>query len=97
VIVEELRRAAEFNRHNLVADEVFMEAQLIVCRNVLIYFNDALQKRALDLFGRSLQRGGYLLVGRSESLAASPAEADMFQALPGEANIYRRISGVRHV
>lgn len=97
VVAEELRLAVEFNRHNLVADEVFMEAQLIVCRNVLIYFNDALQRRALDLFGRSLQRGGYLLLGRAESLTDNSPEAHMFQPLPGDQNFYRRIAGGRHV
>lgn len=94
VIAEALRDAVEFNRHNLVADDVFMEAQFIVCRNVLIYFGDALQARVVDLFARSLQRGGYLLLGRAESLPAT--DAALFQHLDGD-NVFRRGAGDVHV
>lgn len=94
VVVEDLRKAVEFNRHNLVVDDVFMEAQLIVCRNVLIYFGEALQQRVVNLFARSLQRGGYLLLGRAESLPVG--DAGLFQHLPGD-NVYRRGPGAAHV
>jgi chemotaxis protein methyltransferase CheR len=92
-ISEELRRAVEFNPHNLVVDDVFMEAQFIVCRNVLIYFGAALQERVVHLFARSLQRGGYLLLGRAESLPETGADVALFQHLAGD-NVYRRSTGV---
>lgn len=94
---DELRGAVEFNRHNLVADDVFMEAQLIVCRNVLIYFGSELQDRVVQLFTRALQRGGYLLLGRAESLPEPSATADAFQRMGDDMNVYRRIRGGRHV
>lgn len=57
-----------FNEHNLVADSVFGEMQLVLCRNVLIYFNQKLQNRAISLFYKSLVRSGFLCLGTKESL-----------------------------
>lgn len=54
--------------HNLVSDRSFNEFQLIVCRNVLIYFNKQLQKHVLDLFDKSLETLGYLALGSKETL-----------------------------
>ncbi len=63
----------EFVEHNLVTDDAFLETQLLICRNVLIYFGEALQKRTLGVFERSLQRGGFLVLGSSESMLDSDA------------------------
>lgn len=79
----------EFTLHNLATDEVFLEAQLIVCRNVLIYFGEELQARAIDLFARSLCRGGYFLLGQSESLLGATTEP-RWQAIEANYNLYRR-------
>lgn len=70
---ESLRRKIVFAHHNLVSDGVFCEVQLILCRNVLIYFNDDLQRRVLDLFHKSLVRGGFLCLGTRENLRAAEA------------------------
>lgn len=67
-IYKRLRQKIVFAHHNLVSDGVFCEVQLILCRNVLIYFNDELQKRVLELFHNSLVRGGFLCLGTRESL-----------------------------
>ena len=56
-----------FVRHNLATDAVFCEANLILCCNVMIYFQRPLQCRALGLFADSLVRGGHLCLGRRES------------------------------
>ncbi len=77
----------EFVEHNLVTDDAFLETQFIVCRNVLIYFGDALQARALGVFGRSLERGGYLLLGTAESiLDGDPA----WSTVQPELRVFRR-------
>lgn len=60
-----------FAEHNLVTDGVFCEAHLILCRNVMIYFNDRLQARVLRLFADTLVRGGFLCVGDRENLRAA--------------------------
>ena len=80
----------EFVLHNLVTDDVFMETQLIVCRNVLIYFGMPLQTRALDLFSRSLERGGFLLLGCAENIASDDAS---WTAAQPELRIFRKRSG----
>lgn len=69
---EGLRRRVTFANHNLVCDGVFCEAHLILCRNVLIYFADALQDRVLGLFRDSLVRGGFLCLGNRESISFAP-------------------------
>ncbi|SEP13808.1 MULTISPECIES: CheR family methyltransferase [unclassified Luteibacter] len=68
-----LRRNVTFFNHNLVTDVVFCEAHLILCRNVLIYFNNTLQDRTLGLFRDSLVRGGFLCLGTRENIDFSPA------------------------
>jgi chemotaxis protein methyltransferase CheR len=76
----------------LVADGVFCEAQLILCRNVLIYFTDPLQDHVLGLFRDSLVRGGFLCLGNRESLDFAPSARE-FHAVNARARIYRLGSG----
>jgi len=63
----ELRKRMLFHQHSLVHDGVFNEFQLIVCRNVLIYFNPALSCRVIQLLAGSLHNDGYLMFGSSEA------------------------------
>jgi chemotaxis protein methyltransferase CheR len=86
---QRLRRNVSFANHNLVTDKVFCEAQLVLCRNVLIYFANPLQDRVLGLFRDSLVRGGFLCLGLRESLDFAPSAAD-FTALDADLRIYRR-------
>jgi chemotaxis protein methyltransferase CheR len=57
-----------FAPHNLVTDKAFNEFQLIVCRNVLIYFNEGLQNKVVNLLYESLCNFGFLALGNKESL-----------------------------
>lgn len=91
---ESLRARVTFANHNLVSDGVFGEMQLIVCRNVLIYFGDELQDRALGLFRDSLVHGGYLCLGSKETLAHT-AVAEEFECIAPESSIYRRVRRAR--
>jgi chemotaxis protein methyltransferase CheR len=84
-----LRRRAVFADHNLASDEVFSEVQLISSRNVLIYFDRTLQDRALDLFARSLGRGGFLGLGSKETLQLS-SRAPLFSDFARTDKIFRR-------
>lgn len=63
-----LRRNITFTEHNLVHDQSFGEMHLIVCRNVLIYFNKNLQNRVIGLFDESLINNGFLALGSKESI-----------------------------
>jgi chemotaxis protein methyltransferase CheR len=84
-----LRRNVTFAQHNLVSDKVFSETHLVLCRNVLIYFNSPLQNHCLDLFRDSLVRGGFLCLGLRESMDFSPTAA-AFSPLDAALRIYRR-------
>jgi len=86
-----LRRRVTFARHNLAMDASFGEMQVIVCRNVLIYFNEGLQNQVLELFWESLENGGMLCLGDKESLTFSSV-ADRFQVLDEKAKIFRKIA-----
>jgi len=85
---QRLRRHVIFANHNLVTDEVFCEAHLVLCRNVLIYFSDPLQDRTLALFRDSLVRGGFLCLGTRESLDFAPSAID-FTPVNAALRIYR--------
>jgi len=63
-----LRQNIVFSVHNLAIDRSFNEFQLILCRNVLIYFNQQLQTKVIDLFYESLCPLGFLALGNKESL-----------------------------
>ena len=70
----DLRRMIVFSVHNILKDPPFTRIDLISCRNVLIYFNDVAQQKALALFHFGLQRGGYLFLGPSESVGKLATE-----------------------
>jgi chemotaxis protein methyltransferase CheR len=87
-----LRESIVFAEHNLVTDNVFSEMQLILCRNVLIYFDAALQDRALKLFDESLCHRGFLAVGIKESLQFSLLGPAYEEIVPGTRIYQKRIS-----
>ncbi len=66
-----LRENVVFSEHNLATDGPFAECQLILCRNVLIYFNQDLQNRVFKLFQDSLMEKGFLGIGSKEDLRFS--------------------------
>ena len=78
-----------FAQHNLVSDRSFNEFNVIVCRNVMIYFDRSLQARVHRLFYESLAPLGVLALGHKESLASSPHAAD-FEELDATEKIFRR-------
>jgi len=78
-----------FSHHNLLQDSAFCSAQLIMCRNVMIYFDINTQNNALTLFNNSLVQHGYLIIGEKESLLSSPFNS-LLQAIDEPAKIYQR-------
>ena len=71
IMKQSLKRNIVWANHNLVTDSVFAEAHLILCRNVLIYFNRDLQNKVQQLFYDSLVNGGILCLGSKEGLRFS--------------------------
>lgn len=61
-----LRRLVSFETHSLVSDPPYRDLDLVVCRNVLIYFIPTLQSRVLRGFHEGLREDGFLLLGKAE-------------------------------
>ncbi|MBW1811738.1 MAG: protein-glutamate O-methyltransferase CheR [Deltaproteobacteria bacterium] len=89
---QSLKKNITFANYNLVTDEVFGEMHLIVCRNVLIYFDRALQNRALKLFSASLATGGFLCLGDKESLRFTGV-VDDFATVDEKGRIFKKLPG----
>ena len=84
-----LREHTVFADHSLVSDSIFAEVQLVVCRNVLIYFTRPLQNRAIQLFRGALVDRGFLGLGAKETLHFSEHAAAFDDFVP-EQRIYRK-------
>ncbi len=84
-----LKQRIVFAQHNLATDHLLNEFQVILCRNVMIYFNDALQTHVHNLLYDSLCNFGFLGLGRRENLRFTPHEAD-YEAVQETEKMYRR-------
>jgi chemotaxis protein methyltransferase CheR len=84
-----LRARVTFSDHCLATDAVFAEVHLVSCRNVLIYFDEQLQERAIDLFHQSLAPRGFLGLGSHERLDAAPNRG-RFEDVAAAERVYRR-------
>jgi len=80
-----------FAQHNLAMDRGFNDFNVILCRNVMIYFDKGLQDRVHGLFYESLETFGILALGHKESISFTPY-ADRYEALVPEERIYRKIA-----
>ena len=79
-----------FAQHNLVSDRSFNEFNVIVCRNVMIYFDRALQDRVHRLFYDSLVTFGVLALGAKESIRFSPHESS-YEELDAAERLYKKV------
>ena len=84
-----LRENIVFANHNLVTDNIFGEMNLILCRNVLIYFNNKLQNRVLQLFESSLCQNGFLCLGNKETIDFSDISS-LFIKIDDKMKIYQK-------
>ncbi len=87
-ISEEIRHMVQFFRHDIIAEEMFYRADLIMCRNLLIYFAREKQQQVLELLAGALSPGGYLILGRAETLASDCR--NLFFCVDPAERIYRR-------
>jgi chemotaxis protein methyltransferase CheR len=88
-INETIKLHTLFSVHNLTADAVFSEFQLISCRNVFIYFETALQEKILDLFYNSLVADGFLCLGSKETIRSDYFKRK-FKTVNAKENIYQK-------
>ena len=92
VMNNHLRTNVVFADHNLVTDASFGEMDLIICRNVLIYFDRSLQNWVLNTLSNSLSRGGFLCLGAKETLEFSSVY-DQFKLADRAERIYQKRTG----
>jgi len=88
VVRKELRETVMFAPQNLVSDPPFSRMDLVSCRNLLIYMEPVLQQRVLQIFHFALDPGGYLFLGKSETIGG---QASLFAPASKAARIYRRV------
>jgi chemotaxis protein methyltransferase CheR len=89
ILDQSLKKKITFADHNLVTDGVFGEMHVIICRNVLIYFNRELQNNVIKLFSDSLSNGCFLCLGSKESIKFS-SSSDNFENVIDSEKIYRK-------
>jgi two-component system CheB/CheR fusion protein len=94
-INKSIRDSCMFARQNLFEDPPFSHVDLITCRNVLIYFDAALQKKVLPVFHYALNPNGFLVLGTAESVGSF---AELFGIADAKYRIYeKKFSHTRHV
>ena len=91
IMDKSLKTNVLFTDHNLVTDSIFGEMHMIVCRNLLIYFDRELQNKVFKLFLDSLCPKGYLWIGKKESIHFSEVR-DAFETVDAREKIYRKVS-----
>ncbi len=89
VLSPSLKKNIVFAPHNLATDAAFGEMNMILCRNVMIYFKPALKERCIRLFDDSLLAGGFLCLGSKETLERKTSGA-AFAELESARRIYRK-------
>lgn len=85
-----LRENMVFSPHNLVTDKSFSRFDIVLCRNVMIYFNQTLASQVHKLIYESLLPDGFLCLGNSESIKFTPHES-CYEQLHTEHRIYRKL------
>jgi two-component system CheB/CheR fusion protein len=85
-----IREMVVFAQHNLIMDAPFTRLDLISCRNLLIYFDQDLQRKLIQMFHYALKPGGFLILGASESIGNATA---LFEQLPGKQRIFEKKEG----
>jgi len=92
IIKSDVRRMVIFAHHNMITDPPFSNIDLALCRNVLIYFQQKIQKRVISAINFSLNNTGYMVLGTSESIGDLTG---YFETVHEKLRIYRKNRKVR--
>lgn len=87
---DELKKNVTFKTHNLVQDSMNEKFDIIFCRNVMIYFDEALKTKVLTLFHNALNDDGFFVIGYYDMLP--PESAELFEAFDTKTRIYKKVS-----
>lgn len=88
MIKDDYKRNVMFQRHNLAQDQMDRKFEIIFCRNVMIYFDEKLKMRALELFHSSLRPGGLFVIGYYDMMPE--ASKELFELLDASTRIYKK-------
>lgn len=88
-LLDEIKKEVRFFRHDILSDQPFYRADLILCRNLLIYFSREQQARILQILAAALPPDGFLVLGRAETLVS--ACRDLFICVDPAERIYQRL------
>lgn len=88
-LTERIKQTVRFFRHDILSDQPFYRADLILCRNVLIYFSREQQQRILQILAAALPPGGFLVLGRAETLVACCRK--LFRCIDPAERVYQRL------
>ena len=91
-VSKQLRETVIFARQNLISDAPFSKLDLVVCRNLLIYLEQEVQKRVIALLHFALGEAGWIFLGSSETIGRS---VDLFEPVSSKWRIFRRIGPSR--
>ena len=91
-VIKSIRERVVFAAQNITADPPFSRLDLIICRNLLIYLDQQIQKKIIALFHFALRDGGFLFLGNAETVGD---REELFEPVSKKWRIYRRI-GVGH-
>ncbi|MGM0518950.1 MAG: CheR family methyltransferase [Campylobacterota bacterium] len=92
-VKKSIRELVVFSKHNIISDSPFLRLDLICCRNMLIYFDNELQKRFFPIVHYSLNDNGYLFLGKSESIGQ---HVDLFSVVDNSSKIFKaQFTGVK--
>jgi two-component system, chemotaxis family, CheB/CheR fusion protein len=87
VLAQSIRDMVRVSNHNLIKDPPFSRVDMIVCRNLLIYLNTALQQRLIPVFHYALRPQGWMFLGSAENIAN---RNDLFDTTDAALKLYRR-------
>ena len=88
-VIDELKRIILFSGHNIIDDPPFLRIDMITCRNLLIYFDQELQKKVYRIFHYALRERGHLFLGKSESTSQV---TDIFRSVNSQDKIFQKRS-----
>ncbi|MBW2961750.1 CheR family methyltransferase [Mesonia aestuariivivens] len=87
-VIEKIRRMVIFSQHNIIKNPPFSNMDMVFCRNLLIYFQQSIQKKALNVLHYSLKEKGFLILGTSETVNS---HRENFEEISRKWKIYRNI------
>jgi len=90
LVKEEIRNSVKFDYHNLKSDSGQRNLDIVFCRNVIIYFDEAAQNNVINKFYQSMNNHAYLFIGHSESLFGMDTKFEFLKT--DYATMYRKFS-----